>query len=157
QTVPAGTFYYLFKHTPNTDPPVPQMTGSMLNLSGTRADIDPTTGAPVVLMKFKSAGNRAVHDVTPAEAHRGQALGTPQHFAVVLDNEIRTWPQIDPSDLPNGIDPTGGGAQITGLSGSKEAKDIALVLQTGALPVKFNTIERTDVSATLGKDSLKQA
>ena len=39
----------------------------------------------------------------------------------------------------------------------QEAKDIALVLQTGALPVKFNTIERTDVSATLGKDSLAQA
>ena len=31
------------------------------------------------------------------------------------------------------------------------------MLQTGALPVKFNTVERTDVSATLGKDSLKQA
>jgi SecD/SecF fusion protein len=31
------------------------------------------------------------------------------------------------------------------------------VLQTGALPVKFETAERTDVSATLGKDSLTQA
>ena len=30
------------------------------------------------------------------------------------------------------------------------------MLQTGALPVKFEQIERTDVSATLGKDSLKQ-
>src|SRR5204863_10193588 len=39
----------------------------------------------------------------------------------------------------------------------KEAKDLALVLQTGALPVNFEQIERTDVSATLGKDSLQQA
>jgi SecD/SecF fusion protein len=31
------------------------------------------------------------------------------------------------------------------------------VLQTGALPVEFKTLERSDVSATLGKDSLKQA
>src|SRR5205823_2157795 len=38
-----------------------------------------------------------------------------------------------------------------------EAKDLALVLQTGALPVNFQQIERTDVSATLGKDSLRQA
>ena len=30
------------------------------------------------------------------------------------------------------------------------AKDLALVLQTGALPVNFITLERTDVSATLG-------
>ena len=31
------------------------------------------------------------------------------------------------------------------------------MLQTGALPVNFVQIERTDVSATLGKDSLNQA
>ncbi len=31
------------------------------------------------------------------------------------------------------------------------------MLQTGALPVTFEQIERTDVSATLGKDSLQQA
>ena len=31
------------------------------------------------------------------------------------------------------------------------------MLQTGALPVKFVTVERSDVSATLGKDSLRQA
>jgi len=41
--------------------------------------------------------------------------------------------------------------------GLGEAKRLALVLQTGALPVKFETAERTDVSATLGKDSLTQA
>src|SRR5207248_2359384 len=38
-----------------------------------------------------------------------------------------------------------------------EAKDLALVLQTGALPVNFSIAERTDVSATLGKDSLREA
>ena len=31
------------------------------------------------------------------------------------------------------------------------------MLQTGALPVKFETLDRTDISATLGKDSLKEA
>ena len=31
------------------------------------------------------------------------------------------------------------------------------MLQTGALPVQFVTVERSDVSATLGKDSLRQA
>ena len=31
------------------------------------------------------------------------------------------------------------------------------MLQTGALPLKFETVDRTDVSATLGKDSLRQA
>ena len=43
------------------------------------------------------------------------------------------------------------------MASLKEAKNLALVLQTGALPVNFIPLERTDVSATLGKDSLKQA
>jgi protein-export membrane protein SecD len=154
---PGVTYSYLFKHELEGDHPVPEITGSMLNLSGTRADVDPQTGSPVVLMKFTGKGNKAFRDVTRAEAQRGAALQAPQHFAIVLDNQIRSWPQIDYTQYPSGIDPTGNGAQITGLTNASEAKSIALVLQTGALPVKFNTIERTDVSATLGKDSLKQA
>src|SRR5262249_10293053 len=58
--------------------------------------------------------------------------------------------------LSDGIDPVNG-ARITGLSSFDEAKNLALVLQTGALPVSFTQLERTDVSATLGKDSLNQA
>ncbi|HET7045767.1 MAG TPA: protein translocase subunit SecD [Gaiellaceae bacterium] len=151
------TYWYLFEHDLTAKDPVPQMTGGMLDLDGTRADIDPQSGSPVVLMKFKGEGNKAFRDITAAEARRGSAVGTQQHFAIVLDNQIRSWPQIDYTQYPNGIDPTGGGAQITGLQSQQEAKDIALVLQTGALPVKFSTIERSDVSATLGKDSLSQA
>jgi SecD/SecF fusion protein len=153
------TDYYLFKHGayPNDRyGPYPNMKGTDLKLSGTRADIDPTQG-PVVLMQFTGHGNKAFHEVTKNEAIRGSISGVNQHFAIVLDNEIRSWPQIDYKDLPNGIDPTGTGAQITGLTSFNEAKNLALVLQTGALPVNFVPLERTDVSATLGKDSLKQA
>jgi SecD/SecF fusion protein len=161
---PAGkTDYYLFKHGkyPDdryaTDGKYPNMDGDQLSLSGTRQDFDPTTGQPVVLMQFKSKGNKIFKEVTKNEAVRGAIQQTPQHFAIVLDNEIRSFPQIDYTQNPQGIDPTGNGAQITGLQSLKEAKDLALVLQTGALPVNFITLERTDVSATLGKDSLKQA
>ena len=157
---PAGkTDYYLFKHGayPNDRyGPYPNMKGTELKLSGTRADIDPTQG-PIVLMQFTGKGNKAFHQVTKNEATRGSIQQADQHFAIVLDNEIRSWPSISYKDLPNGIDPTGTGAQITGLASFKEASNLALVLQTGALPVNFVPLERTDVSATLGKDSLKQA
>jgi SecD/SecF fusion protein len=157
---PAGvTDWYLFKHGPYPDDrygPYPNMQGTDLKLSGTRADIDPTQG-PVVLMQFTGKGNKLFHKVTRNEAIRGSIAGTPQHFAIVLDNEIKSWPQIDYKNLPDGIDPTGTGAQITGLASFNEAKNLALVLQTGALPVTFVPLERTDVSATLGKDSLTQA
>src|SRR5204862_5613788 len=47
--------------------------------------------------------------------------------------------------------------EISGIKSIGEAKDLALVLQTGALPVNFGPIERTGISATLGKDSLSEA
>jgi SecD/SecF fusion protein len=165
-TAKSGQFdYYLFKKGayPNdryaTDGKYPNMTGSDLKLSGTRQDFDPSSGDPVVLLSFTGKGNKKFHQVTRDEATRGQILGNDnfQHFAIVLDNEIRSYPQIDYNDLPNGIDPTGTGAQITGMAGLKEAQNLALVLQTGALPVNFVPLERTDVSATLGKDSLHEA
>ena len=74
----------------------------------------------------------------------------------MLDRDIKSFPQIDYTDpsLSNGIS---GGGQITNIGNFGEAKDLAIVLQTGALPLEFKQIERSDVSATLGKDSLKQA
>jgi SecD/SecF fusion protein len=154
------TDYYLFKHGAYPDDhygPFPNMTGKELSLSGTREDFDPTSGSPIVLMQFTHKGNKAFHQVTKNEAVRGSIQKTQQHFAIVLDNEIRSFPSIDYNQYPDGIDPTGGGAQITGMSSANEAKNLALVLQTGALPVKFVPLENTEVSATLGKDSLTQA
>jgi SecD/SecF fusion protein len=160
---PGKTDYYLFKHGayPNdryaTDGQYPNMPGKYLSLSGTRQDFDTSSGAPIVLMQFNHKGNKIFHQVTRNEAVRGSIQRADQHFAIVLDNEIRSYPSISYSTYPDGIDPTGGGAQITGMASLTEAKNLALVLQTGALPVNFVPLERTDVSATLGKDSLKQA
>ena len=136
------------------------MTGEDLKLSGTRADFDTSPGAggsPIVTMEFTNSGADAFERITRDEWIRGKLRQQPQHFAIVLDREIKTFPQIDFTDssLSSGIG--GGRAQIQGLDSLQEAKDIALVLQTGALPVKFETLDRTDISATLGKDSLKEA
>ena len=67
-------------------------------------------------------------------ARRSQ-LGRNESFAIVLDDQLYSFPTIDYKQYGDGIDPTGGGAQITGLASQKEAKNLALVLQTGALPV----------------------
>ncbi len=116
-------------------------------------------------MQFTDSGGDKFHDVTRMLAQRGRQVQTRnnvddelafQQFAIVLDNVIQSAPTIDFNENPDGI-PPGNGAQITGIGSLSEAKDLALVLQTGALPVRFVIAERTDVSATLGKDSLKQA
>jgi SecD/SecF fusion protein len=160
--------FYLLKHSDNAANPIPEMTGADLNLSGTRADFDPNTNAPVVLMSFTGKGKKLFHEITAAEARRGALNGNcnsgqqpppnAQHFAIVLDRQIQSVPYIDYCKNPDGI-PGDNGAQIDMGSGGTigDAKKLALVLQTGALPVKFVTAERTDVSATLGKDSLNQA
>ena len=156
-TAPGGSGWYLFKYTP---PDVPQMTGADLKLSGTRADFDTSPGGagqPIVSMEFTGKGGDRFKEITRDEWLRGKIRNQPQHFAIVLDREIRTWPQIDFTDgsLSGGIG--GGRAQITGLESFDEAKEIAIVLQTGALPVRFVTLDQTNISATLGKDSLQEA
>ncbi len=153
-----STYYYLFKHDPtNADPEkrIPEMTGAELKSSGTQADFD-QFGQPIVRLAFTSQGNKDFQRITRALYQRGRLWKAPQQFAIVLDRDIKSWPQIDYTDpsLSNGIS---GGAQITNIGSYKEAKDLAIVLQTGALPYVFTQLEQTQVSATLGKDSLNQA
>ena len=167
---PKQNYYYLLNYDPdNADPSkvVPEMTGADLKLAGTRQDFDTTTGEPIVTMQFTDEGGDKFGEITNREADRGRlrhniagGQGDPsqsfQHFAIVLDRQIKSWPSIDFEQYPNGIGGTNG-AQITGIGSLEEAKDLALVLQSGALPVTFKTLETTAISATLGKDSLAEA
>jgi SecD/SecF fusion protein len=169
---PNTTYYYLFKYDPqNKEKPIPEMTGSDLNLKGTRQDFGTQgaeSGQPIVLMQFTHDGAKKFHDVTQTLAERGrtryQTAGSPsgqednyaQQFAIVLDREIKSAPTVSFRDNPNGI-PGNNGAEITGIGSVGEAKDLALVLQTGALPYNFRQLEKTEISATLGKDSLQEA
>ena len=153
------TVYYLFKHdptNPNEEKRIPEMTGAELKSSGTQADFDPQTGQPVVRLAFTGKGNRIFQRITKNLYQRGRLWQAPQMFAIVLDGDIKSWPQIDYTDpsLANGIS---GGGQITNIGKYGEAKDLAIVLQTGALPYVFNQLEQSQVSATLGKDSLNEA
>src|SRR6187551_454504 len=165
ESPPSRTYWYLLRYTP---PTVPEMTGKDLKLSGTRQDFDPQSGLPIVLMDFTGKGQDTFATITRDIAIRGKLLFNTigggqgdyrnylQHFAIVLDREIKSWPSIDFEQYPGGISGSNG-AQISGLASIGEAKDLALVLQTGALPVEFRTLDQTTVSATLGKDSLQEA
>ena len=65
-------------------------------------------------------------------------------------------PYIDYND-PSLRDGISGGAVISGGNMTvQDAKDLALVLNIGALPVRLGVAEQRQVSATLGKDSLRQ-
>jgi SecD/SecF fusion protein len=164
---PTRNYYYLYRFQPNdAEDPVPELTGEDLKADGTQQDFG-QNNEPVVTLEFTSEGGDRFHEITRELAQRGVqqanlagATGAErdnfnQSFAIVLDGEIRSFPSIDFDNLPDGI--SGGRAEISGLDSIQEADDLALVLQTGALPVEFVQLQLQDVSATLGEDSLREA
>jgi SecD/SecF fusion protein len=118
------------------------------------------TGNPDVTFGFNSSGGNKFQSVTAQIAHRGDlvsGLGQTynQHFAVALDNQLITVPQIDFKTYPDGI--TGGnGADISGGFTIQSAQDLATQLRLGALPIGLGLISESQVSATLGKQALHQ-
>jgi preprotein translocase subunit SecD len=69
-----------------------------------------------------------------------------KQLAIVLDRQVESAPTIQ------GVISTQG--QITGQFTETEAKDLALVLNEGALPVELTKQQVSTVSPTLGKESL---
>jgi protein-export membrane protein SecD len=137
--------YFIYKSQPD-------MTGAAITSS--RQSLD-QFNRPNVLIDFNSAGGDQFAKVTKELADAGAIAGVPQQFAIVLDDQMESDPQVDYKTNPNGIE--GGKAEITGNFTLSEARDLALVINTGALPVKLTAIESQQVSATLGRDSLHQA
>jgi SecD/SecF fusion protein len=120
---------------------------------------------PNVSFDFTGKGQEAFQDVTRAIARRGQeqAIGPVSgedaerlsgHFAVVLDNEVKSRPIINFSENPDGIDGREGAQISGGFNSISDAQDLATILQIGALPINLKLISQTQVSATLGSQAL---
>ena len=122
---------------------------------------------PTVTFNFTDKGRQEFADTTRAIAQRGLQNAPPGiagnsqaadaysgHFAIVLDQQIKSRPIINFVDNPDGIDGSGG-AEINGLTAS-ESNDLAQILQIGALPVDLTQISSSTVSATLGQEALDQ-
>ena len=103
-------------------------------------------------------------DLTPDGGDRfacmtGQATSyfdARRQIAIVLDGEIQTAPPVATDVGPEGI--SGGSAVITvgtDQESEQEARDLAVVLRYGSLPVSFTLSDVNQVSGTLGADSLR--
>jgi preprotein translocase subunit SecD len=156
QEEPSRTYFYSFRYDPgNKKHPIPELTGDDLDFKGTRQDFDPQTKEPVVLIQFTKSGAKKFQDVTRTLVKRGRKLADEQglsggagndnanqQFAIVFDREMKSAPSVDFDDNPNGI-PGNNGAEITGIP-FPDAKDLALVLQTGALPLAFRVVSKEE-------------
>ena len=147
---PSAQFYVLHDHVAlfGTDITNPQQSTD-------------STGAPDVQFGFTGTGGNAFQTVTAQIARRGElssGLGAQQlnqHFAVALDTQLITVPQIVAKTYPDGI-PGNNGADITGGFTIGSAQDLATQLRLGALPINLKLISQSQVSATLGKQALNR-
>ncbi|MCW2862136.1 MAG: preprotein translocase subunit SecD [Actinoallomurus sp.] len=109
---------------------------------------DPQNGRVqwTVSLDLNGTAAKTFADFTSKAAALGEN-NTRNHFAIVLDGTVYSWPSVKEAI-------TSGNAQIEGQFGQQEATDLANVLKYGALPLKFNQSSIESVSATLGKDQL---
>ncbi|GAA1022449.1 protein translocase subunit SecDF [Acrocarpospora pleiomorpha] len=82
------------------------------------------------------------------------APGDPRRrIAIVLDQKIISSPQLNPS-IACGAGIPGGSTDITGSFGYEAARDLAVLIKGGALPVPLDLVEQRSVGPTLGADAI---
>ena len=97
-------------------------------------------GKPALHLRFDGVGSRKFADVTIR--NKGK------RFAIILDNKVLSAPVIQ-SVIPNGE------AQITGNFTPESAKEMADLLQGGALPAPLKVISQSKVGAGLGEEAVR--
>jgi preprotein translocase subunit SecD len=116
------------------------------DLQDAREAKDPQSGEVEVNLTFTPVGARKFAEAT-LEATRVQPH---KHIGIYLDGQLLQNPQVrEPI--------TTGKARITGYASLEEAHRIAVLLRSGALPVKLEIVEKRTVGPTLGSDSLDRS
>jgi preprotein translocase subunit SecD len=158
-----GKTKILFEETPNPDGDgvivagyivneQPDMTGEALDSANLNRD---QAGRLEVQMQLTRQGARQFAELSGRIAGNALAAGRPGtgQLAIVLDEDVVSAPVVEESI-------TGGSVVIqntsspTGLP-EEEARELEIVLQTGALPVNMRVLSVTSIGPTLGADSLR--
>jgi SecD/SecF fusion protein len=119
-----------------------------------RAELDPQFQTRwQVAIEFQGDGGRRWAELTGEAAC--QPAGDPRRrVAIVLDRQVISSPQVDPSvQCDQGIG--GGQTVITGDFTDGEAQDLALLIRAGALPVPVEVVEQRTVGPTLGEAAIR--
>jgi len=114
------------------------------------AEINNGTWSVVVGLLDGSAGEDIWNALSTRCFNKDATCPTGQ-IAIALDGEVISAPVVQQAVF------TGGTVQISGSFTEAEARDLAKILEFGAVPVKFAVATVQTVSPTLGKDSLRAA
>ncbi|MCM1946934.1 protein translocase subunit SecD [Streptomyces sp. G2] len=77
-----------------------------------------------------------------------------RRVAIVLDDRIVSAPAMQ-TGVACGSGIAGGATQITGGFSAEEARDLAALVEGGALPVPVTTVEQSTVGPTLGAEAIR--
>jgi len=111
------------------------------NLTDAKAGVDPNNNQNVVNITFDAQGGAKFAKLTR------ENVGKP--FAIILDGQVLSAPNINEPIL-------GGSAQISGSFTAESANELAIALNSGALPVPLQVIEERTVGPDLGADSIRK-
>lgn len=116
------------------------LTGKQLKRS--LAQVDPQTGKPVISLEMNSEGRDLFAKVTKENVN--------EVLAIFIDGVPIMTPIISTPILD-------GQAVISGDFGTQEAKNLAIQLNAGALPVNIKVLEQRTIGASLGEESVQKS
>ncbi|MGH9275846.1 MAG: protein translocase subunit SecD [Acidimicrobiales bacterium] len=117
-------------------------------VSTARAELGPT-GAWAVALEIKGGSSIESFNAMAAQCFSKTETCPTGQLAIVLDSRVVSAPTIQQASFERDQ------IQISGSFTESEAKDLALVLRYGSLPVNLEPQTIQTVSASLGKDSLQ--
>jgi protein-export membrane protein SecD len=115
------------------------LTGA--DLETAQAAFDQQTTEPIVNFTLKRQAAKVFED------HTGANIG--KYLTIVLDNVVISSPVIR-DRIPGGTGQISGGFQTI-----EEARDLAVLLRGGALPIPVKVVENRTVGPQLGRDSIE--
>lgn len=112
------------------------------DLEDAQAQFNSTQGVPVINLRFGKVGAKLFEQITTENVD--------EILAIYLDEEKLMAPIIS-EPIPNG------NAQINLGSGStlQDAKDYAILMKSGALPISLRSVLVTQVAPTLGTETVR--
>ena len=136
---PSGTMFLSDINNPNSKIAVySRVEVSGDSLKNSEASFD-QNNMPVVTTEFDASGTRRFAKLTTEHVN--------ERFAIVLDDKVLSAPTIR-EPIPCGRGQISGGFTLQG------AKDLAVLLRSGALPAPLSVIEERTVGAGLGADTI---
>lgn len=119
---------------------VTNLTGRDVQIA--KPSYDPQTGQAVVELTFNSEGSKKWAEITKRNLSR--------QVAIVLDDQILLAPTVA-NIISNGQ------TVISGGFTTKDTKQLATLLNSGALPAPVEVVEQRTIGATLGQESIDKS